>query len=448
MMSQSVIDKYISQFANDNYENLVTFINSPELLTDSKYRKVLKVVLKNLNEKMLAGAEIPNWESHCRPAIEDLLNRSKLNLNALDLDDRNKSATSKTPIVLLIKSLRDNYLSYGKMILDKHKGGQHDPTFVAIPLIGIPMMKKDSKYKVWDKFIRKTRDFLDSDNQTRQAFIQELSNLETKLAELSAQYPKKSIDMLIEEVLSDFEKEANFNTLIDIPNTGKVLSPDEFNKILSDGHPFNDLGASIQHGKWSHRIQFYLLGQYLKSHVDEFFNTSDPSWKEQLGLKANEEVSLGVLSQFYRLLGSKEFVAAFDWKTFRDKRDEFNKMSNPDKQVNVRFNPSALWPQLFDRMGYGGHFSVPSSFGFLQKLGCFKGLPTLGVPNVTGDKKDKHLKTVLDLTPPINRSISQKQEQHAKKVHLKYPGHIFLPEENERTHTIAKNMHKKNKRHS
>ncbi|MBI2786237.1 MAG: hypothetical protein HYX60_08030, partial [Legionella longbeachae] len=70
----------------------------------------------------------------------------------------------------------------------------------------------------------------------------------------------------------------------------------------------------------------------------------------------------------------------------------------------------------FDRFGYAGYFSVPSNFGFIQSLGCFSFLPKLGIPAVipNQDRFDKHLKTVLDVTPKFLKIEPSKQDNDYK----------------------------------
>lgn len=426
--SSLTLDEYIQAFKNDHYDALEPFMKEPLLLTDSRYRKVLRMILVMLNDKISQGGVIPNWEPQYRVAIENLIERTKISVDSLDLDAKKQPFPPEKRISFLIKSLRDNYIAYGEMMAKKAQTGEVDDTFVALPLIPIPPMKPNSPYAGWDKFVRKTRDFFDSHTDSREDCIRELMALEQTLSEAKEASPGKALDTLLEEILEDFEKKAGFSSLVEIPKTDQVLSPDQFNTILREGHPFNDYGASVQHGKWAHRVQLYILGHYLKKNIDCFFDTADSGWKEKLGLKEGEVFNIDtILSTFYRLLGTKEFVNAFEWRKFRTDRDDFNVKNNPGKTVNVRFNPSAMWPQLFDRMGYAGYFSVPSSLGFLQQLGCFANLPVIGVPNVVGEKRDKHLKKVLDVTPTLEQ---KKQDAQAKSAvhHHSVAGSLFAAE--------------------
>ncbi|MBI2784826.1 MAG: hypothetical protein HYX60_00355 [Legionella longbeachae] len=360
-----------------------------------------------------------------RKKIKDDKLQSRDNFDYLDLDTKQQLSPRKNKICLLIASFKQNYISYGKMMAKKSEEGFPDHTFSYLPLLNIPPMIENSKYKVWDKFVRKTRKFFDCNPYNRSEYINELQKLKNKLSKLSMLYPEKSVEVLFESILEEFEKESGFSNLIEIPKTKTVLTPDQFNEILSEGHPFNDLGASSQHGKWSHRVQIYILGQYLKNNLEDFFDTSDPTWKIQIGMEKNEIFNPKIISTFYRLIGTKEFNNAFVWKEFRENRDQFNKKNNPGKTVNIRFNPSALWPQLFDRMGYTGDFSIPSTFGFLQKLGCFSSLPTLGHPNIYGNQKDKHLKIVMDVTMPLGFSLKNKEKPTSNPLHTPYIGTLF-----------------------
>ncbi len=302
-------------------------------------------------------------------------------------------------ISLLIQSLKENYFAYGMMIARKQKERQlrirsdyyTKSGFFAIPRIAIPEMKADSKYIIWRQFIRKTFEFFDGNN--REAFVHQLLALENKLLALhnKLQDPA-SIEALLEKLLDRFEAAAGFLPAVTITfQDGKngILSTDEFNHILRSGHTMRDVGAGPQHGLLSHRLQFYILAQYFHKHVTEFFTEQD---LKILGLPATK-----IISAFYRLLGTNEFNDSFDWVEFRRKRRDLNQQCN-EQDVPDELNADNIWAQLFDRYGYAGYFSVPSSFGLLQKLGCFSSLPQLGAPRVD---TNRHIKTILDVTPKM-----------------------------------------------
>jgi hypothetical protein len=176
--------------------------------------------------------------------------------------------------------------------------------------------------------------------------------------------------------------------------------------LLRNGHTLDDIGAGMQHGNLSHRLQFYLLGQYMNNHLDDLFQDTNNlnHVLDELKLKHLDMIDQNnkfplckLISAFYRLLGTKEFNECFDWELFKQNRailnEKYNKQKTPDE-----LNASDIWVQLFDRYGYAGYFSVPSTFGLLQRLGCFANLPALGMPSTS---TNKHLKIIIDVTPKI-----------------------------------------------
>lgn len=316
----------------------------------------------------------------------------------------------------LIRSLKDNYYSYGLMVASKESErkirDQKDyySGFFALPRVPLQKMKAASSYIIWQKCVRKIYDLFDGEN--REKFILEILKLENKLK----MHNKKpvSVDKVLETVLSEYESSSGFSTVVNIKQTdgvGGILSPAEFKKLLSDGHPINDLGTTFlleQHGKLSHRLQFYILGNYLEKNISEFFTEEDLNilidkltiqYPDMLDGKTKFPVSK-IISVFYRLLGSDEFNNSFDWKAYAENRAKLNMYYNK-QNVPSMLNVGNIWVQLFDRYGYAGYFSVPSTFGFLQKLGCFPALPVIGEPKV---KTNKHLKTILDITLPYSNT--------------------------------------------
>ena len=96
------------------------------------------------------------------------------------------------------------------------------------------------------------------------------------------------------------------------------------------------------------------------------------------------------------------FNAGFDWKQFKQAISKRDAQLNPGKSVPKDSDIGHIWVQFFDRRGYAGYFSVPSTFGHLQQLGAFASLPKLGRPNIN---ERKVLKEIMDLTKPI-RNVS------------------------------------------
>ncbi|WP_019216905.1 LirA/MavJ family T4SS effector [Legionella tunisiensis] len=180
-------------------------------------------------------------------------------IDSLHLDTKQQTCERKHPIFLLIKSLKDNYDTYAEMIAKKEiKSGTIEKTFYAIPKIDIPEMKDSSSYKSWDKFIRKMQNFLDGKNPD---YIAELTKLESKLqneeAKLQRENPNVDLNALFEKILENFEEKAGFSSLKIIEKNAGVLTADVFFEMVRKGHPLTDLGASEQHGKLSHRLQFF-----------------------------------------------------------------------------------------------------------------------------------------------------------------------------------------------
>ncbi len=73
--------------------------------------------------------------------------------------------------------------------------------------------------------------------------------------------------------------------------------------------------------------------------------------------------------------------------------------------------PLHIWPQPFDNRGYDGSFTVPSVFGFMPNKKAFPSLPLLGCPNICGSNASSSLKTILDVTKPIDDKATGKQER-------------------------------------
>lgn len=188
-------------------------------------------------------------------------------LHHLDLQLPNPQKFSlEKRISLLLKSLQDNYFSYKR----------HNCSSFASYRMSLPPIHADSHYIIWEKFIHEIYNFLEEKN--RKKLISELLKLESRLNELSQEKKELSPIELLELELTTFEKSSGFSSLHDISaneEKGGVVSLESFKNILSNGHPINDLGVTSQHGRLSHRLQFYLLGKHLLNHVDEIFSVED-----------------------------------------------------------------------------------------------------------------------------------------------------------------------------
>lgn len=337
----------------------------------------------------------------------------KLNITeTLDLAmPKSQYLTEEQKVGLLIHSLKENYTSYGLKVIAKHHApGVVDSfinnSFFIVPRIPLPAMNIDSKYKVWQKFVNRVCLFFDGEN--RQEFISELYQLQRILALTN---DEESTTQSLEKIFSDFEHISGFSSTVTIQpsdgyGNGGLLTPSQFKNILLSGHPINDLGASLHHGKLPHRLQFYILGQYFLKNVTKFFTPQDLSnlidtltidYPEML--EDNDLFPIHkIISIFYRLLGADDFNDCFDWAEFLAHRTKLNLEYNK-REISEHFNMADIWVQLFDRYGYAGFFSVPSSFGILQKLGCFSFLPAISVPNIS-EKRD--LRIIMDVTPRLS----------------------------------------------
>lgn len=345
-------------------------------------------------------------------------------INALNLDvNAYRAALTETKqTTVLIQNLRDNYFSYSDVLAKKELDErENDSSFHTVYRVR-PIIKVNSDYKKdWDIFTRAAFGFLDCEKN--KDIINELVNLKEKLikeAEKLVSNTAEPLDRALKTILDDFENEAGFAECITIKEEDGVLTAEHFFKIIAGGHPFNDEGASPQHGPLTHRLQCYLLGQYIKNNIQIFFPNDDDFQQLRLCL-AKSYPSLTengllpvhkIISVFYRMLGQVEFQNSFDWEQFNAEVQEKSKKLNPHKEFRASLNSPYIWTQVFDRFGYAGYFSVPSNFGFIQALGCFPFLPQLGIPAVTPNQAlfDKHLKTILDLTPKFLKIEPAKQQ--------------------------------------
>lgn len=199
-------------------------------------------------------------------------------------------------------------------------------------------------------------------------------------------------------------------------NKNALLTAEEFFDMLKNGQLFTDIGAGKQHGHLTHILQIYLLGKYFQKNLETIYNQNElkeiqnfiKKYYPSIFQKTDKisDLPKKIINVFYRLLGEKDFIDAYDWAAFERERlksfspNEENKLSTA---TQTRLNASTLWDQLFDKLGYNSNFSVPSTFGFLQYLGILINFPVLGVPNIRYEKNnnqvDEHLTRVLNITP-------------------------------------------------
>jgi hypothetical protein len=251
------------------------------------------------------------------------------------------------------------------------------------------------------------------DGSNKIDYIRELRQLENSLCEhIKLSNHPVTIEDALESILRKFEIETGFSSVIIIqPDDGNngILSASQFKSLLRYGHPLDDNGAGTQHGRFSHRIQFYLLGQYMKNNASHLFSTYDISNIKasiiqqfpDLENSSNQEFSNKLISIFYRLLGTDDFNNCFNWGEFNKRRQALSIKCNGQPAPD-ELNTADIWVQLFDRYGYAGYFSVPSTFGILQKLGLFRELPRLGEPRTD---TNIHLKRILDVTPHLTINL-------------------------------------------
>ena len=402
------------------------------LQLSKKYTKLTTPAIDSLNSDL---SRVVNRKNSIKNQANELAHdkyfchkrKVEMELDGLALEQGNASRsraarTEEEQTSLIIKSLRDNYFAYGaaksRREIRDNKIDHHFHTVYRI----MPAMKEDSRYKQsWDTFVQAACAFFDCD--TNKDIIAEILKLEKKFKTDSAKSPNKSPEKILEEIVGEFEKEAGFADLTKITQADGILSATAFLKIVAEGHPFNDYGpATPQHGVYSHRIQFYLLGNYIKNNLEKFFPTQDVAKLMRELAKQYPEVRGNdgqftvnqVVSVFYRLLGNWEFQNSFDWDKFTHDVQTRSKKDNPNKTFPMTLNNPYIWTQVVDRFSYAGYFSVPSNFGFVQALGCFSTLPKIGLPYTQGDK---NLKTILDVTPKFIKQEPSKKNQVNELAH-------------------------------
>lgn len=395
----------------------------------------LPEIKKDETSSRLQALDLPGHQRPSTPKKEQVMHagyrHSALNL---DLGEGQRPAFSKEKNIMhLVRSLRENYFSYGfmmaemanKKLEDKAQEDKQNsatsPEFFALPRVPLPPMKPNSSYAVWNGFVDQVVSFLDEKNQEQ--YILELIKLEKLFSSIRKNTPASiSDETILENILSEFEKNAGFSDVVDIKPTdgpGGILTPEQFNNLLIQGNPINDLGTTFQleqHGKYSHRLQFYLLGKRFIENPLLFFKQEELNTLiDQLTSTYPNEAKPGekfpvnkIISVFYRMLGTEEFKNCFDWKTFIAERRKKDLYHN-NKPVPPHLNRGSMWVQLFDRYGWAGYGSVPSTFGFLQKLGCFPNLPKIGEPKT---KTNSHLKTILDVTRPLQPDSKNKPTEN------------------------------------
>lgn len=369
---------------------------------------------------------MPSFEerpAQIRKVIFKLQQKSNLDYLAL-AEHRTAFQTPQDELSHLITSLRSNYYSYVKY------KKLHDPTFFSVANIDLPPMKDDSPFKCMEPFIRTAKAFLDGKMENQCVF--ELVELEKEIDRRYMQIKSTTKDgeilariMIFLDLLEEFEKRTGFSTPVEIakdagPNKDGLISPNEFNRLVLAGHPFVDYGATIQHGPHSHRVQFYLLDRLFHKKAAVLFNADNLAkiraiilqFKMFPAVAAADLTDKFILSHFtsifYKMFGIKEFTSAFNWEKFKADLKEENNRTNLGRAVPFDMNIPHIWVQLFDRRGYKGEGSVPSTFGILQLLGALKGMPRLGVPNTCGSAS---LRDIISITKPIH-SAAAKSKAH------------------------------------
>jgi hypothetical protein len=253
-------------------------------------------------------------------------------------------------------------------------------SFYHIKRVDLPRVKEQYKdlpeIKKWLPFINSAYNFLDADYGIRVA--RQLYKLIDKIDQIATSDKQsdtiRSREDIFLAILHEFETkakfaeavslEANTNDVSDIDTVkygeivGRgILTGKEFMPILKAKHPINDFGAGLQHSPFSHRLQWYLFAQELTDYPQEY----------QISF------NVGQLSDFYSVLGDAKFNSMFDFSGIKRHRIE--------NAIPLHLNVGNLWIQIFDRYGYDGYWSVPSTFGFMKHLGFFEGLPVRAVPN-------------------------------------------------------------------
>ncbi|MBI2786432.1 MAG: hypothetical protein HYX60_09080, partial [Legionella longbeachae] len=247
----------------------------------------------------------------------------------IEVNSYRASLTEAKQTSILIQNLRDNYFSYSKAKAKKElEDEKNDTSFYTVYRI-MPTIKGNSAYKKdWNAFVRAGFEFLDCEKN--KDIINEIFNLKVKLIteiENLDQNTTEPLDTAFKKILDDFEHEAGFAECVTIKKEDGVISAEKFLKIIEGGHPLYDDGAPPQHGPLAHRVQCYLLGQYIKNNIKKFFPNNHDFQQLKLSLaKTYPKLAENglfpdhkMISVFYRMLGQEEFQNSFDWKQFNAK---------------------------------------------------------------------------------------------------------------------------------
>jgi hypothetical protein len=299
--------------------------------------------------------------------------------------------------------------------IEKRKSSQIPAIFFDVVRVPIPSFKNDAPpfFKIWMSFMLETCNFFDGKNPF--PLFNEIFNLEQKIQSITQDDAQKETVLL--NILREYELTAGYsktlslihpeNAIVESEDLSTVykgiLSAEQFLGIISRGEVFNDFGAAPQHGAYSHRLQTYLLGNYFEKNISHFFSKEKLKdlktnlEAQDFSFKSDDAFIKQIPSIFYRLLGNSTFNDALDWDKFREQRKKLNEMKG-QHNVPEELNKSFIWTQLLDRYGYGGFFSVPSSFGFIQYLGGFIGLPVIGKLNI---EKNQPLREILSIARAV-----------------------------------------------
>lgn len=362
-----------------------------------------------------------------KPVKETVLNHYKQKNPRLDFLDlaypKEKFKSLKYQVLHLIASLQANYNSF---VFYKKS---HDPNFFGVARVALPPMKYNSPFQCIEPFIQEAKQFLNGSLQDEA--VEALLKLEEEVDLRYAKSEKGSMsedalrEKILLEILIQFEQTSGFSDAVVIgkdagPKKDGLITPKQFNELVFAAKPFIDYGATTQHGPHSHRVQWYILAQFFNKKASVFFK--DTTIEQIRGLiiqfkilpsknvsdLTKEYIQTHFISILYRMFGIPEFNKSFEWEQFKKELQERYKVINPGRLVPKEMSPPHIWPQLFDNRGYDGSFTVPSGFGFLQNRSAFQRLPILGRPNIAGINASKSLKTILEITKPIE-PVTQKR---------------------------------------
>lgn len=180
----------------------------------------------------------------------------------------------------------------------------------------------------------------------------------------------------------------------DYPFCG-LLTTAQFNEFVKRGFSFQDMGASLQHGAHSHRLQWYLLAQEFYDFPEEFVPEAKTRFMGQDDINR-------VILEMYKGLGDEDLLASLDWTWTgignylidrpegpslpairRNKNGRDILGDSPGTKDFRRFDLPYLWFTLLDTFRYTSATNT-AFFGFSQELGCFRDLPRIGIPHQNG----------------------------------------------------------------